>query len=224
MRENRLRIAAVSGTFNAAMANTLELAESLRPLELLAGSCRWLDTRIITLCTGTCDLENMWRWHPNNVMRGVWKQLVIVMREVARIADRHEVIMAFEPELGNVVNSAIKARMLLDEVGSPLIKVVIDPANLIRPGDLPRMSEILDEAFEWLGPDIALAHAKEIAPDGRMGDIAPGKGVLDWDRYLGSLRRIKYNGALIMHGLPEQDVDEGLAFLRSTLGKIPADC
>ena len=98
------------------------------------------------------------------------------MSEVAKIADRHEVTMAIEPELGNVVNSAIKARMLLDEVGSPWIKVVIDPANLFHPGDLPRMKEILDEAFEWLGPDIVLAHAKELGPDGRAGGLAPGQG------------------------------------------------
>ena len=37
---------------------------------------------------------------------------------------------------------------------------MIDPANLIRPGDMRRMQEILDEAFDWLGPDIVLAHAK----------------------------------------------------------------
>ena len=53
--------------------------------------------------------------------------------------------------------------MLLDEVGSPWLKVVIDPANLMRAGDFPRMEEILDEAFDWLGKDIVLAHAKNPA-------------------------------------------------------------
>ena len=38
---------------------------------------------------------------------------------------------------------------------------MIDPANLLRPGDVRRLQEILDEAFDWLGPDIVLAHAKE---------------------------------------------------------------
>ena len=107
--------------------------------------------------------------------------------------------------------------MLLEEVGSPWIKVVIDPANLFHPGDLPRMKEILDEAFEWLGPDIVLAHAKELGPDGHAGGLAPGQGVLDWDHYLGWLKAIHYRGPLIVHGLPESDVAEGLAFLRSKL-------
>jgi sugar phosphate isomerase/epimerase len=219
-RESGLRIAAVSGTFNILSPPIFESGQELDPfrrLNLLASACRWLDTRIITLCTGTCDPDDMWRWHPDNAKRGTWKTLVARMRDVARIADNHEVTMAIEPEIGNVVNSAIKARMLLDEVGSPWIKVVIDPANLFHPGDLPRMREILDEAFEWLGPDIVLAHAKELSAAGKAGGMGPGKGVLDWDHYLDWLKRISYSGPLIIHGLPETEVADAVAFLRTKL-------
>lgn len=220
-QDRQLVLDAISGTFNMMQARASGSAdlesENLRRLDLLASACRWVDTRIITLCTGTCDPDDMWRWHPDNVKRGVWKELVGVMKEVARIADRHEVTMAIEPERGNVVNSAIKARMLLEDVGSPWIKVVIDPANLFHAGDLPRMKEFLDEAFEWLGRYIVLAHAKELGPDGRAGGLAPGRGVLDWDHYLGWLKAIHYRGALIVHGLPEDAVAEGIGFLRSRL-------
>ena len=248
IRQRGLSLAALSGTFNMIAGDTsrypleklCELIQQsgagatdlgrdwlslvfaadtmLDRLERLTSVCRRLDTRIITLCTGTCDPENMWRWHPDNVRRGVWKFLVAAMKEVTRIADRYEVTMAIEPETGNVINSAIKARMILDEVGSHWIKVVIDPANLFHPGDLPRMLEILDEAFEWLGPDIVLAHAKELSPTGQAGGISPGKGVLDWDHYLDWLKRIKCSGPLILLGLPETDVGDAVAFLRSKMG------
>ncbi len=102
----------------------------------------------------------MWKWHPDNVRKSTWDILVASMREAVKIADRHEVTLAFEPEHNNVVNSVARARMLLDEIDSPWLKVVIDPANLMRVDDFPRMSEVLDEAFDWLGPDIVLAHAK----------------------------------------------------------------
>jgi sugar phosphate isomerase/epimerase len=220
-QDRELVLDAISGTFNMLQARATgdpaAESENLRRLELLASACRWVDTRVITLCTGTCDPGDMWKWHPDNVRRGAWKELVGVMKQVAAIADRHEVTMAIEPETGNVVNSAIKARMLLEDVGSPWIKVVIDPANLFHPGDLPRMREFLDEAFEWLGSYIVLAHAKELAPDGRPDGLAPGQGVLDWDHYLGWLEAIQYRGPLIVHGLLEADVPEGIAFLRSRL-------
>jgi sugar phosphate isomerase/epimerase len=160
-RERGLTMAAISGTFNLCDPDAIRLLDNLKRLDVLAAACRWLDTRIITLCTGTRDPQDMWRWHPENVRRSTWDTMIGSMRLAVQIADRHEVTLAFEPELNNVVNSVSKARRLLDEIGSPWLKVVIDPANLIRPGELPRMAEVFDEAFDWLGPDIVLAHAKD---------------------------------------------------------------
>ncbi|MGC8641319.1 MAG: sugar phosphate isomerase/epimerase family protein [Isosphaeraceae bacterium] len=223
-REHGLRLAAVSGTFNLLKAARGDPAQPLDPfqrLNLLAYACRSLDSPIITLCTGTCDPENMWRWHPDNRQRETWRILVEKMREVAKIAERHEVTMAFEPEIGNVVNSSLLARLLLEELASPWIKVVIDPANLFRPGDLPRMAEILDQAFERLGPHIVLAHAKELSGGGEAGGLAPGKGVLDWDHYLACLERTHYTGPLIIHGLPEAEVSDAVAFLHGKIDGTP---
>jgi sugar phosphate isomerase/epimerase len=160
LSERGLTMAAISGTFNMCEPTPSRIQNNLRRLDVLAAACRWLDTRIITLCTGTRDREDMWRWNPENVSRRTWDDLVQTMREAVTIADRHEVNLAFEPEINNVVNSVMRARRLLDEIASPWLKVVIDPANLLRPGDLVRLPEILDEAFDWLGPDIVLAHAK----------------------------------------------------------------
>ena len=103
---------------------------------MLAAACRWLDTRIITLCTGTLDPDDMWKHHPDNVRRSTWETLLRSMSEAVKIADRHEVTLAFEPEIHNVVSSVMRARKLLDEIGSPWLKVVIDPTNLFRPGEV----------------------------------------------------------------------------------------
>ena len=77
--------------------------------------------------------------------------------------------LVFEPEVNNVVDSAQKARRLLDEVRSEHLQVVIDGANLFHAGQLPRMREVLDEAFDLLGDSIRLAHAKDLERDGDAG-------------------------------------------------------
>jgi sugar phosphate isomerase/epimerase len=159
-RERGLTMAAISGTFNICDLDILRLHDNLRRLDVLAGACRWLDTRIVTLCTGTLDTDDMWKHHPYNVGRRAWETLLKSMGEAVKIADRHEITLAFEPEIHNVVSSAMRARKLLDEIGSPWLKIVIDPTNLFRPGEARPFSELLCEAFDWLGPDIVLAHAK----------------------------------------------------------------
>ena len=79
-RERGLTMAAISGTFNLCDPDAVAAADNLRRLDVLAAACRWLDTRIITLCTGTRDPEDMWKWHPENVRRSTWERLVASMR------------------------------------------------------------------------------------------------------------------------------------------------
>ncbi len=174
-----LAMAAISGTFNLCDPDADRLDENLRRLDILAGACRWLDTRIITLCTGTLDPNDMWKSHPDNVRRSTWETLVNSVRRAVQIADRHEITLAFEPEIHNVVSSTMRARRLLDEINSPWLKLVIDPANLLRPGERSRFAEILDEAFEWLGKDIVLAHAKDPEFDNLIDHAAAAEEFLN---------------------------------------------
>jgi sugar phosphate isomerase/epimerase len=140
-----------------------------------------------------------------------------MMAEALEIARRHHVTLAIEPEVSNVVDSAVKGRRLLDEMGSPRLKIVIDGANLFHAGQLRRMRAILDEAFELLGADIVLAHAKDLDRDGAAGQVAAGKGLLDYDYYLRLLKKVGFDGPLILHSLAEADVSECVDFLRQKL-------
>jgi sugar phosphate isomerase/epimerase len=211
LHERGLSMAAISGTFNMVDPNSTRLEHNLRRLEVLAEACRWLDTRIITLCTGSVDLHDMWKWHPDNSRKSTWERLVETTRAAVAIADRHEVTLAFEPEINNVVSSVMRARRLLDEVDSPWLKVVIDPANMLSAGDLDRLGEILseaslflpvrsarveslakgrlvstlEEALDWLGGEIVLAHAKNPPGIEETVDVAEIERMI---RELSSLR------------------------------------
>lgn len=219
MEASQVSMAAVSGTFNMAHPNPAVRRDGLARLRELACSCKRLDTSIVTLCTGTRDPENMWRRHPDNGSPQAWRDLLVTMGEAVKTAEETGVTLAFEPEVSNVVDSAQKARSLLDEVRSPRLKVVMDAANLFQTGELPRMRPVLDEAFELLHNDIVLAHAKDLNRDGEAGHEAAGQGVLDYDHYLALLRTTGFDGPLILHGLTEIQVEACVAFLHEKLGR-----
>jgi sugar phosphate isomerase/epimerase len=77
------------------------------------------------------------------------------------------------------------------------------------------MRAMLEEAFALLGPDIALAHAKDLDHDGEAGHLPAGRGLLDYALDLALLQRSGFTGALILHGLAEEDVAACLAFIRA---------
>ena len=195
----------------------------LRRLRVLAEACPQMGTSKIHLCTGTRDRENMWRRHPDNDLPEAWQDMAACVREAADLARQAGLVLGFEPEVNNVVDSAQKARRLLDEIGSPHLKVTIDPANLFHTGELPRMRELFDEAFALLGKDIVMAHAKDLDHDGDAGHMAAGQGKLDYDRYLSLLHAYGFKGPLLLHGLSEAQVPGCVAFLRRKLARMDSD-
>ncbi len=214
-----LRIASLQGTFNMCHPDEEHRRTGLRRLRVLAEACSPMGTSAIHICTGTRDPNSMWRRHPDNNTAEAWRDMVACVREATEIARQARVVLAFEPEVNNVVDSAVKARRLLDEVGSPSLKVTMDPANIFHAGALPRMTEILEEAFALVGKDIALAHAKDLDRDGDAGHKAAGEGLLDYDLYVRLLRAYRYQGPLLLHGLSRAQVPGCVAFLRRKLGR-----
>jgi sugar phosphate isomerase/epimerase len=210
-----LTMAAVSGTFNMIHPDLAQRRDGLRRLRVLAAACASLGTGVLTLCTGTRDPDNMWRRHPDNDTPAAWADLLDAMSVAVRSAEDAGVTLVFEPEVANVVDTARKGRRLLDEIRSPHLKVVLDGANLFHTGELPRMRAILDEAFDLLGPDVVLAHAKDLSHDGAAGHEAAGTGLLDYDHYLRLLAGLGRDVPLILHSLTEEQVDTAVAFLRA---------
>ena len=212
-----IALAAVDGTFNMVGPDVARRRENLGHLRRLIELCGVLGTSTVTLCTGS-RAEIMWRRHPDNDSAETWADLVSVTSEAARTAERHGVVLAFEPEVNNVVNSAQRARRLLDDVGSPAVKVLMDPANIFQAGELARMQDKLEEAFALLAGDIALAHAKDLDHDGEAGHLGAGRGALDYPLYLSLLQKSGFDGVLVLHqlrGLSDADIGSCFSYVRS---------
>jgi sugar phosphate isomerase/epimerase len=161
----------------------------------------------------------MWRRHADNTTTEAWRDMRDTIVPAIAIAERHDVVLAIEPEVGNVVHSPAAARRLLDEIESARLGVVIDAANLFDAEDPSRRiansEEVLTAAFDLLAGDIVLAHAKDVTAEGSFA--AAGRGDVDWERYLMLLDASGYTGALVMHGLDEADVAGSTAFLAEHL-------
>jgi sugar phosphate isomerase/epimerase len=101
-----ITIASVQGTFNMSHPDAEYRQTGLRRLRVLAEACPQLDTSKIHLCTGTRDRGSMWRRHPDNDSPEAWRDMTSCVREATEIARQTKVVLAFEPEVNNVVDSA----------------------------------------------------------------------------------------------------------------------
>lgn len=214
-RQTGVSIAAVSGTYNMIHPDRRVRDQGLARLEVLAASCADMGTRLITLCTGTRDAEDQWRWHADNATDAAWSDLRVEMEAAIAIAERFDIELGIEPELANVVSSARAARRLLDEVNSKRLRIVLDPANLFEVADSAERHRLIDEAVDLLAAEIGMAHAKDRHADGSFA--AAGQGVVDFPHFICRLQAAGFDGPLITHGLMEAEAPGVGAFLRSAL-------
>jgi sugar phosphate isomerase/epimerase len=211
VRDTGMAIAAVSGTYNMIHPDPEVRAAGLRRLGLLIGTAPAMGARMVTLCTGTRDADDQWRHHPDNARPEAWADLMAEMERACALAEPAGVKLGIEPELANVVDSAAKARRLIDELASPCLAVVLDPANLFEVADAPARRDLVERAVDLLADRIVMAHAKD--RDAAGGFATAGQGVIDFAHFIARLRAAGFAGDLVTHGLSAAEAPGVAAFL-----------
>lgn len=208
-------IAAVSSTYNMVHPNMGEREMGRQSFAAIAAVARRMETRLLTLCTGSCDPQNQWRYHPGNDAPKAWEEMCREFQLLLAIAEKEDVLLGVEPELSNIISSAKRARKLLDTFHNDRIRIVLDPANLFEVASSTEQKKLIEDAIDLLGDSIELAHAKDRLNDG--GFAPAGTGVLDYGHYLTVLKRSGFDGALITHGLAASEAKKVAEFLKSNL-------
>jgi sugar phosphate isomerase/epimerase len=206
-----VRIAAVSATYNMIHPDLGVRQRGHDRLRVIAAAAPAMGTRLLTLCTGTRDPVDQWRAHPDNHAPEAWRDLMASMEIALAIADEYDVDLGIEPELANIIDSAAQARRFVDELASPRVKIVLDPANLVETEPAEEKRRIIAAAIDLLADRIVMAHAKDRDPDGQFA--VAGRGVLDTQHYLRQLKAIGFDGALVTHGLTEAEAPGTARFL-----------
>ena len=216
--QNGLSICALSGTYNMAHPDAARRGSDRIGFTNVVRAAQFMRVPLVTLCTGSRDAMNMWSAHPDNGSPEAWVALRGELDFALELAERHGVALGVEPEPGNVIANARIARQLLDEIGTPQLKIVMDAANLLPPESQTRQREVVAEAVALLGADLALVHTKDVSPTGEA--VAAGRGIVDFHNFLKGIVSTGYRGPLVSHNFPEKDAAYVSGFLRRVLEEV----
>ena len=217
-RASGVAIAAVSGTYNMIHPDPAMRAKGLARLEVLLRHAAAMGTGMVTLCTGTRDVTDQWRHHPDNGSAQAWADLLAELGKACAVAEPLGIKLGIEPELANVVDTAPRARLLLDTLQSPALGIVLDPANLFEVATLAEQRDLLSRSVDLLADRIAMAHAKD--RDASGGFATAGKGVVDFPHFLGRLRAAGFDGDLVTHGLAAAEAAGVARYLSGVLADL----
>lgn len=103
------------------------------------------------------------------------------LKPVVRDAERTGTIIAIEPVYRHIVWNPRRAREVLDRIDSPNLQIIFDPVNLLDIENIENRDNVIKEAIELLGPDIAVIHLKDYVIEGeKLRSVGCGFGELDY--------------------------------------------
>jgi sugar phosphate isomerase/epimerase len=180
---------------------------------------------MVTTHTGTCSTESAVAPHKDNWTGETWRKSVAAIRQILRDSAGCKVPLGIEAVNMTAMNNPRAHLRLIEEVGDPRVKVCLDPVNMIHMGNYFRSTELYEECFALLGDHIIAAHAKDsyTLPNRMsmyMTEVAPGKGVMDYETYLCGLSRLKKPVTLIIEHLPDEEYPGAKQFILDTAARL----
>lgn len=200
-------VCAVNGTFNMAHPDSAVREEGIHRFEILCRAAESLGAPYISLCSGTRNPDHLWSPHPDNDTDAAWEDMRDTVMRCTAIAERYGIVLAIESEASNIISTPARARRIMDEVGSPHLKMILDCANLFHAGQAyPEfVRRTLDEAFAAYGHDIVLAHGKDICAGDGICFCGTGRGIVDFAYAAELLEAYGFAGDMFLHGIYDED-------------------
>lgn len=127
------------------------------------------------------------------------------LRPVVEYAEKMGVIFAIEPVWKHIVWNPGRAKEVLREIHSPNLQIILDPVNLLDISNYEHQVEIVEEAIDLLGEDVAVVHIKDyVVKDGKLDSVAAGTGQMDYTALMKFIRERKpYIHTTLENTVPE---------------------
>lgn len=204
--KNKLDIAVLGCYLNLANPNPESLNKIRKRYLTHIRFASLLDVGVVGTETGAVNEE--YKFEERNHSEEALDIFIHNVRPVVEYAEKMGVIFAIEPVYKHIVCNPKRARRVLDEINSPNLQIIFDPVNLLDISNYKNRDEIIEEAMELLGDDIAMIHIKDfVVEDGKLVSVAAGTGEMDYTKIMKFIRERKpYVHVTLENTVPENAV------------------
>lgn len=162
---------------------------------------------------GSMNRSGAWLPHPENRSSEVFDRLIDSGKQICQVAESEDVEIAIEGGIVCPVYSPQRVRDLIDAVGSPALKLNMDPVNFIGSiEDIYDNTKLLNEFYELLPDRILGAHAKDITlidgllPKFEESIIGQPESMLDQATFLQGMQRVCPDAHILIEHLPDEKI------------------
>lgn len=204
--KNELDIAVLGCYLNLANPNAEQLKEIVEKYKAHIRFASHLGCGVVGTETGA--LNEAYKYEPRSHTEEALEIFINNLRPVVEYAEKMGVIFAIEPVFKHIVCNPVRARRVLDEINSPNLQIILDPVNLLDISNYQNQVQIVEEAIELLGKDVAVVHIKDyVVKDDKLESVAAGMGKMNYDAIMKFVKEKKpYIHTTLENTIPENAV------------------
>lgn len=213
-REAGVDVSLVGAYFNPVHSNKQKVADCKAIFKDYLKYCKLLGVNVVGSETGSFN-DDKWTYHPLNRTEEALETVVRTFKELAVYAKSVGAFVGMEGAAGHVCYDVATLKRAVDAVGEDNIKIIFDIYNYLDMSNYRNYLQILDEGLKTFAGKIVVFHIKDcIVADGKLKQVAPGKGMFDFDQILSKIKAYDQNAVLVLEGTTGDDIVPCTQFIR----------
>lgn len=165
--------------------------------------------------------DDKWTYNPLNRTEQALERVIETFSELAAYAKEQGAYIGMEGAAGHVCWNVATLKRAVDSLGADNVKIIFDIYNYLDASNYSRYLEIFDEGLKSFAGNILVFHIKDcVYADGKLKQVAPGKGMFDFKSILGKIKAYDRHAVLVLEGTTGDDIIPCTEFIRRTWEQV----
>ena len=213
LKNAKIGVPLIGAYFNPVHSDKEKVARCKAVFKEYLQYCKNLGCGIVGSETGSFN-DDKWTYNPLNRTEEALQTVIETFGELAGYAKQYGAFVGMEGAAGHVCWNVATLKRAVDAISADNIRIIFDIYNYLDASNYQSYLEILDEGLKTFAGKIVVFHIKDcVFEDGKLKQVAPGKGMFDFDKILGKIQAYDKNAVLVLEGTSGENIVPCIQFI-----------
>lgn len=214
LKESGINVGLIGAYFNPVHSDKEKVARCKEVFKEYLKYSHLLGCPVVGSETGSFN-DDKWTYNPLNRTEEALQTVIETFGELAEYAKSVGAYVGMEGAAGHVCYDVKTLKRAIDAINADNIKVIFDIYNYLDASNYQNYLEIFDEGLKTFAGNILVFHVKDcVFADGKLKQVAPGKGMFDFNKILGKIKAYDKNAILVLEGTTGEDIVPCINFIK----------
>lgn len=214
-----ISIPLIGAYFNPVHSDKQKVARCKQVFKDYIDYAKLLGSDIVGSETGSFN-DDKWTYNPLNRTEEAVQTVIATFKELALYAKERGVYIGMEGAAGHVCYNVATLKRAVDEIAEDNVKIIFDIYNYLDASNYKNYLDILDEGLKTF-KKIHIFHIKDCTfEDGKLKQVAPGKGMFDFEKILSRIKAYDKSAYLVLEGTTGEDIIPCTQFIKRVWDKV----